>query len=880
MDDAFVDDPFAPIEDVAKPAFDRGATVVFVPILPAPLPLPETIQHRRYGAPSQTWRYLDAAGKLLFAACRFDPPGGKKVVLPYTCCGADGWKWQAPPAPRPLYGLDRLAARLDAPVLLVEGEKAADAAAELFPDYVAIAWPGGATAVSKVDWRPLAGRRVAVWPDADDEGRKAAAHVVNALTSIGASIVVVDVPSGWPEKWDVADYGDASKPQPEGITPGMLRDMLAHAMAVPVATTPGATLRDSGALAPAGSPKACEVLSLDSARRHRGPVAKLDQPRTEARRERAGAAMGAHQPFTDARGRADLFVNSADLPDTAADLAHNLAQMPHLFDRGGPARLAIDRNRDGSVVEALTPIGVVNEAHAVVRPWMWVNRNGGMERRGVTLSERVANLYLDHRARWGLRPLDGITSAPLLDADGSVRVAQGYDPETRLWCEGVPAVAVPDVPSRDDAAAALLRLRWHFRTFAFADAARHPEPMVPVPVVDFSQAPGADESSFLCALLTAVCRPCLWLAPGLLLRAPEVSGAGTGKGLLVRAICAIAFGAKPAAMTAGSRPEEFEKRVGTALMEGGPALFIDNMNSTALKSDVLASAITERPAAVRVLGKSALVRLNPTVFIAVTGNGLTLSEDMVRRFLIVELDAGMEDPEARDFRADFLAETMAAREPLLHDVLTIWRWGRQAGDGLASGRAMGSFPMWARWCRDPLLALGCTDPALRGADAKANDPQRRHIAEVYTAWWNRHHDYPVRVADLHDEVRAILDPAKGTRQSVAAAVAKLEGTRAAGFVLTRTRTPGHWSPDLYTLRQTAASGGPDNHRDHRDHTDHRGETTEDRRFTDPYASPMPIEQDASQIGGKAGVDPYTPYDPYASRADADDGSAGADEVVL
>ena len=255
-----------------------------------------------------------------------------------------------------------------------------------------------------------------------------------------------------------------------------------------------------------------------------------------AARQAEEAERDAPEPPTDPRGRTDLFVNGADLPDTAAELAAMLAAVPHLFDRGGPARIARDRRRDGFVVEALTLNGVVNEAHRVARPWCWVkNRDGGLERRDVTLPERVAKLYLDNRDGWGLRPLDGITSAPLLHADGTVRAAEGYDAETRLWCERVPAVEVPDAPTREDAAAALLRLRRWFRTFAFADAERVADPAATVPVVDTAKPPGADESAFLCGLLTAVCRPCLWLAPGLLVRAPEYSGAGTGKGLLVRA---------------------------------------------------------------------------------------------------------------------------------------------------------------------------------------------------------------------------------------------------------------------------------------------------------------------------------------------------------
>jgi hypothetical protein len=57
------------------------------------------------------------------------------------------------------------------------------------------------------------------------------------------------------------------------------------------------------------------------------------------------------------------------------------------------------------------------------------------------------------------------------------------------------------------------------------------------------------------ALLTAVCRSSLWLAPAFLITAPALSGAGSGKGLFVRAISAIAFGTQPRAFTAGSEIE-------------------------------------------------------------------------------------------------------------------------------------------------------------------------------------------------------------------------------------------------------------------------------------------------------------------------------------
>src|SRR5262245_12704158 len=126
------------------------------------------------------------------------------------------------------------------------------------------------------------------------------------------------------------------------------------------------------------------------------------------------------------------------------------------------------------------------------------------------------------------------------------------------------------------------------------------------------------------ALLTAVCRPSLHLAPGVLLRAPSLSGAGAGKGLLARCICFIAFGREPHAVTAGVGREELDKRIAAKLIAGSPVLFLDNLNNTAVNSDLLASAITERPAWVRILGKSEMVPLNPASFVILTGNGLTV----------------------------------------------------------------------------------------------------------------------------------------------------------------------------------------------------------------------------------------------------------------
>ena len=179
----------------------------------APTP-PET--HPTRGRPSNVWPYRDDAGRLLMYVCRFDKPDGGKDVLPLTLwriAGAYRWQWKGLPTPRPLYGLDRLAARHDAPVLICEGEKAADAAGELLPGFVAITSPNGAKSAGKSDWSALAGRRLLIWPDADEQGTAYATDVERfALEAGAAEVARIDLEalaklhgSALPEGWDAAD---------------------------------------------------------------------------------------------------------------------------------------------------------------------------------------------------------------------------------------------------------------------------------------------------------------------------------------------------------------------------------------------------------------------------------------------------------------------------------------------------------------------------------------------------------------------------------------------------------------------------------------------------------------------------------------------------
>jgi hypothetical protein len=517
------------------------------------------------------------------------------------------------------------------------------------------------------------------------------------------------------------------------------------------------------------------------------------------------------------RQKPELIIQTSDLPSTVEALREVLAGSDRLFDRGVPVRMVFHANSDLPAAIPLTKNNVVMEAHRYCRPTK-VDREG--DHVGVTLPDRVAHMYLDLFGEWSLRPLAGISTGPLLSRDGGIRSTEGYDEDTDLWCWRVPELRLAVRPSRHDAELALRLIRQAFRTFPFADATRKRDPELGHEVVDTSTLPEQDESAFLAGLLTACCRPSLWLAPGLLLCAPSISGAGSGKGLLVRAINMIAFGIKPRAFTPGHNRDELEKRLAAELVQAQPAVFLDNANGIALRSDTLASVLTERPASVRVLGETRMAQLNSTAFVAVTGNGLTLSEDLARRFIVCELDAHCEDPEARPFAPGFLNQIEARRAELLAAALTIWRWGRQNSSTLATGRPLGSFEHWCEWCRDPLLELGCRDPVERIETIKARDPKRVQMVEVFSAWWDNHADRRLKSSELCEAVRAIIDPQNRGRQFLQREVAAMAGTYAGGFVLTRQTGTGRWSAATYVLNKLDGD-----HERHRVHRGHRGSPT-------------------------------------------------------
>ena len=152
----------------------------------------------------EAYEYTDEEGRHLFEVCRFAHPKRfkQRIRQPGGACS-----WSTKGVRRVLYRLPKVldAIKNEQLVYIVEGEKDVHGLEDL--RLVATTCPMGAG-----KWRPeytecLAGARVVILPDNDEQGRKHAREIATALQGVAAEIRVLELPD-LNEKGDVSDWID------------------------------------------------------------------------------------------------------------------------------------------------------------------------------------------------------------------------------------------------------------------------------------------------------------------------------------------------------------------------------------------------------------------------------------------------------------------------------------------------------------------------------------------------------------------------------------------------------------------------------------------------------------------------------------------------
>jgi hypothetical protein len=321
-----------------------------------------------------------------------------------------------------------------------------------------------------------------------------------------------------------------------------------------------------------------------------------------------------------------------------------------------------------------------------------------------------AAIYLD------FKPCAGVVHVPLL-ADGRLITKSGYHAPTGLILDlrdKLPETSF--APDRKAAEKALERLLRPFRGYLLANAAKN--------------------TAIAAAALTAILRPSLPTAPAILI---DGNNPAVGKGKLARTLSTLATGGMPAIVTEGHSDEEIEKRIATAVLQGAPAILLDNLQRH-VASSTLESMLTEPVADIRTFGKLASLRVLCRALVLITANNASLRKDMLRRSLPVRIVVASEKPELRQFDFDPVEEARRDRNKLLAAAFTIilaWMKVRDRDENKHHRKALGSFEEWADIVAGAVSWLTGENPIDLIEEQKDQSPQgadERHVINALVEW--------------------------------------------------------------------------------------------------------------------------------------------------
>ncbi len=186
--------------------------------------------------PEDVYVYWDKDDQAQMAVLRIRKADGEKGYTQLRWCAKlNAWAnvgytdGEVPP----LFNERELVTRPDAPVLLVEGEKAASQAQAVWQDWVVVTWLGGVPQASRRNFDLLNGREVTFWPDNDDQGEKAMRQALARCKPSQAWYLerFSDKPKGW-------DVADALQEEPAAdVMAMMLAARTAHQAAPPAVPT-------------------------------------------------------------------------------------------------------------------------------------------------------------------------------------------------------------------------------------------------------------------------------------------------------------------------------------------------------------------------------------------------------------------------------------------------------------------------------------------------------------------------------------------------------------------------------------------------------------------------------------------------------------------
>ncbi len=469
-----------------------------------------------------------------------------------------------------------------------------------------------------------------------------------------------------------------------------------------------------------------------------------------------------------------------------AEIFQRAQSLVRVIRESGRPGAGIRRAEGAPIITGISDAGLL-ELSTDVADWIALRKaKEGLTETPALPPKHIRDALRDRKTWPGLPWLEGVIDAPTIRPDGSILDRPGYDLVTGLLYDprGVAFPPVKDRPTKADAQAAMLDLAEPFAEFCFTDQ-------------------NTGLAGCIAATLTLLGRAAI---PGPCpMFAARSTTPGSGKGLIVDAICIIATGRAPARMAAQRGKDadtEGAKTILSVLLEGDPAILIDNAEG-AFGYPSIAALLTANVFKGRLLGQSRTIEAPARAVWFLTGNGITFKGDLGRRVIPIDLDPAVEHPEDRIgpgtgkpwTHPALLTHVQEKRPALVSAGLTLLRAFHVAGRPGHGKPLKGSFEDWDRLIRAAVILAGAADPldaceTIREEGDADLDALRGALACWHEAFAGRALTAPeaVSTAKAHAYRETSPDPELLTALATLAGceVAKLDG-RGLGNVLKRVK---------------------------------------------------------------------------------------------
>ena len=357
--------------------------------------------------------------------------------------------------------------------------------------------------------------------------------------------------------------------------------------------------------------------------------------------------------------------------------------------------------------------------------WHRKNRRGEWEVSNPP--HNLINTLLFNQDRKYLKTLLGIAHQPYFDGNEKLITTPGFNSETGTYaCFGVDEYTAT-APTLQDAQQALMMLKAELVEFEFDK----PE----------------DIAAALCAILTAVVRPGLPLAPAFNIVAAM---SGSGKSLLAKIVVLFATPLTPYITSYPTSETEAIKAIFSALRERPPVVLFDDMQTDWKPFGAINKALTSETTTERVLGISGTGTAQTNSLFLGTGNNREPHKDMRRRVVTLRLA-----PKSvfKHFKHNPHKQISKYRSIYVGAALTIIQAFLLHGKRDETLTPIGSYEEWSKLCREPLIWLGEADPGSSLIRQVKENNDYELLAVLLKQWRNMYGSESVMVREIIEDAK-------------------------------------------------------------------------------------------------------------------------------